>query len=208
MYPLFLSERNLAHNGYIQGLRLSVLSVAWSWKINNVLCYFCERDALVKLKLLRVYCSDFYGCVLWDLSQSSVEDVCIAWRRGLRRVWGLPHRTHAALIAPLRGLLPLKVELACRCAGFITKCFRSANQTVRLIATQGVYSQRMLSPTGRNAQNCAAMFEVSISNIAAISKRMARTRAEAQMSKTDFDKLKVISELLCVKHHYNEFRYV
>jgi len=32
-------------------------------KINNVLCYFCERDALVKLKLLRAYCSDFYGCV-------------------------------------------------------------------------------------------------------------------------------------------------
>ena len=31
---------------------------------------------------------------------------------------------------------------------------------------------------------------------------MARTRAEAQMSKTDFDKPKVISELLCVKHHH------
>ena len=167
-------------------------------------CYFCERDALVKLKLLRAYCSDFYGCVLWNLSQSAVEDVCIARRRGLRRVWGLPHCTHAALIAPLRGLLPLKVELACRCAGFITKCFRSANQTVRLIATQ-----RMLSPIGRNVQYCAALFEVSVSNIAAITKRMARTRAEAQMSKTDFDKLKVISELLCVQHHYMSLsRYV
>ena len=133
--------------------------------------------------------------MLRDLSQSYVEDVCIAWRRGLRRVWGLPPRTHAALIAPLYGLLPLKAELACRCAGFITKCFRRANQTVRLIATQGVFSQRMLSPIGRNAQYCAALFVVSISNIAAITKRMARTRAEAQMSKTDFDKLKVISEI-------------
>ena len=53
-------------------------------KINSVLCYFCERDALVKLKLLRSYCSDFYGSVLWDLSHSYVEDVCIAWRQGLR----------------------------------------------------------------------------------------------------------------------------
>jgi len=144
----------------------------------------------------------FIIIVLWDLSQSSVEDVCIAWRRGLRRVWGLPPCTHAALIAPFCGLLQLRVELACRCAGFITKCFRSANQTVRLIVTQGVYSQLMLSPIGRNAQNCAAMFEVSISNIASITKRMAGTRAEAQMSKTDFDKLKVISELQCAKHHY------
>jgi len=60
----------------------------------------------------------------------------------------------------------------------------------------------MLSPIGRNAQYCAALFEVSISNIAAITKRMVWIRAEAQLSKTDFDKLKVISELPCVKNHY------
>jgi len=41
------------------------------------------------------------------------------WRRGLRHAWGLSPRTHPALIAPLCGLLQLKVELACRCAGFI-----------------------------------------------------------------------------------------
>jgi len=108
----------------------------------SVLCYFCERDALVKFKLLRSYCSDFYGSVLWDLSHSYVEDVCIAWRRGLRRVWGLFPRTHSALIAPLCGFLQLKVELACRCAGFINKCLRSGNHIVRSIATHGVYSQR------------------------------------------------------------------
>jgi len=101
----------------------------------------------------------------------------LARRRGLRRVWGLPPRTHAALIAPLCGLLLLKVELACRCAGFITKSFHRANQTVRLIATQGVYSQRMLSPIDQNAQNCAAMFKVSISNIAAITKKNVKKTA-------------------------------
>ena len=45
-------------------------------KINNVLCYFSKRDPFVKLKLLRSYCSDFYGSVLWNLAHSSVEDVC------------------------------------------------------------------------------------------------------------------------------------
>ena len=117
-------------------------------KINSVLCYFCGRDALVKLKRLRSYCSDFYSSVLWDLSHSSVEAVCIAWRRGLRRVWGLPPCTHSALIAPLCGLLQLKVELACRCAGFITKCLCSANQTVRSIATHGVFFYYIVSECG------------------------------------------------------------
>jgi len=101
-----------------------------------------------------------------------------------------------------RGLLQLKVELACRCAGFITKCLCSANQTVRSIATQGVYSQRMRSPVGRNAQYCASLFDVSIYNIATVTKRTVWTRTEAQLSDTDYDKLKVISTPL------HEFRHV
>ena len=60
----------------------------------------------------------------------------------------------------------------------------------------------MLSPIGRNAQYCATLFDVSICYIAAIAKRMEWIRAEAQLSETDFHKLKVISELLCVQHHY------
>ena len=60
----------------------------------------------------------------------------------------------------------------------------------------------MRSPIGRNAQYCASLFDVSICNIAAITKRMAWTRAEAQLSNTDRDMLRVISELLCVQHHY------
>ena len=35
-------------------------------KINNVLCYFRSRDALVKVKLLRHYCCNFYGSVIWN----------------------------------------------------------------------------------------------------------------------------------------------
>jgi len=82
--------------------------------------------------------------------------------------------------SPLCGLLQLKVELACHCAGFITKCLCSANQTVRSIATHGVYSQRMRSPVGRNAQYFATLFNVSICNIATVTKKMAWISAEAQ----------------------------
>jgi len=120
----------------------------------------------------------------------------------LSRAWGLSSRTHSALIAPVCGLLQLKVELACQCAGFITKCLHSVNHTLRFISTQEVYSQRMRSPIGRNAQYCADLFEVNICNIAAITKRMAWIRAEVQLSNSDYDTLRVISELVCVQHHY------
>jgi len=40
--------------------------------------------------------TDFYGSVLWDLAHPLV-----AWREGLKRVLGLPARTHSSLVAPV-----------------------------------------------------------------------------------------------------------
>jgi len=69
--------------------------------INNVLCYFYKQDPIVKQKLLWSYCADFYGSVLWDVNHPSVEDVCIAWSKGLKRIWQLPLRTHSGIVAPI-----------------------------------------------------------------------------------------------------------
>jgi len=80
-------------------------------QINNVLCYFSQLDYFVKIKLLKTYCSSLYGSVLWDMSHSCIESVCIAWRRGIRRVFGLPNNAHCSLLSPLSCSFPLKDEL-------------------------------------------------------------------------------------------------
>ena len=66
------------------------------------------NDPLVKLKHLKLYCSDFYGSVLWDLSHSYVEDVCrpTAWRKGLRRALSLPGPTHCDIATCNRYVTP------------------------------------------------------------------------------------------------------
>ena len=107
-----------------------------------MLCYFWKRDPLVKLKLLCSYCSDFYGSVLWDMTHSAIEDVCVASRKGLRRVWDLPAATHSIFVTSLCGLSQLKVELACR-VKFIGKCLNSSNYVVKHVAKQDVYFQRL-----------------------------------------------------------------
>ena len=103
-------------------------------KINNVLCYFHKRDPVVKLKLLRSYCSDFYGSVLWDQAHKCIEDVAIAWRKGLKRVWASLSELILRWWRLFCGLLQLKAELACRCAKFITSCLNSSNCVIRLVA--------------------------------------------------------------------------
>jgi len=40
-----------------------------------------------------------------------VEDVCITWCKGLKRVWELRIHTHSALVALLCGLHPLRSNL-------------------------------------------------------------------------------------------------
>ena len=102
-----------------------------------------------------------------------MEDVCIAWRKGLKRIWLLPLRTHSGIVAPICGLLPLRLEIVCRCAGFIVKCLESFNGVVRSVATHGVFVQRIRCPVGRkrNAQQYASVFEVPLVDMTAIIKK-------------------------------------
>ena len=122
------------------------------WKIINVLCYFRSCDPLVKVKLLRHYCRDYYGSVIWYLSHNSIYDICVAWRKGLRCIGllSLPYNTHSRLISPVSvcDFLPVREELICRCASFIMKCLNSCNSVVHSVSRNGIYSMKMHSPIG------------------------------------------------------------
>jgi len=59
-------------------------------QINNVICFFGKLDVVTKMKLLISYCYSLYVCVIWNLMDPGIEQVCSAWRAGICRVWGLP----------------------------------------------------------------------------------------------------------------------
>ena len=89
----------------------------------NVLCYFSKCQSVIKQKLLFAYCyrPSLYGGVLWDLSNRFVDSVCVAWRKGLRRVRNLPSDTHSVLLPVLSNTLPVIDELAKRFVAFIQR---------------------------------------------------------------------------------------
>ncbi len=45
--------------------------------------------SFIKCKLFQRYCCSFYGAPLWSLNSEATEDICIAWRKALRMLWGL-----------------------------------------------------------------------------------------------------------------------
>ena len=47
------------------------------------------------------YCSSHYGSVLWELDGKGFSSFCISWNKGVRRVIGIPYKTHTALLGPI-----------------------------------------------------------------------------------------------------------
>ena len=166
------------------------------------MCFFGKRDPVTKLSLLRAYCSSFYGSVVWDLSHSSIDAFCAIWRKGLRRIWNLPHTTLCELLPLLCGLLPLMDELACRSATFINGCLDSDCDAVNFVARHGVYFRRMLSPIGRNSLFCCRRFGVRLSDIAHINKSFVWAHYKSQLTVSCRRTVHLLLELLFVKFGY------
>ena len=76
-------------------------------KCNIFMGDFDKIDSCLKNELFSVYCTSFYGSHMCNLRK--VEAVDIQWRKVMRRIWGLPYRTHCALLPHICKLLPPKV---------------------------------------------------------------------------------------------------
>jgi len=127
-------------------------------QINNVLCYFGHLSPVVKLRLIKTFCSSLYGSVLWELDHLSIDSVCCTWRKGLRRVWDVPYRTHCNILPVLCNELPLYDEICKRTANFINSCLSSDCVLVKCLVYRAIYVERMRSPMGRNALTCCMRY--------------------------------------------------
>ena len=56
---------------------------------NSFRTKFGRLPSYLKGYLQGVFCSSFYGCVLWELGSSSIDRACVAWRKALRWTWSL-----------------------------------------------------------------------------------------------------------------------
>lgn len=111
------------------------------WKSFNLfMTDFGHMYSFLKCKLFRQYCCSFYGSPLWDLSSTSVENLCIAWRKALRVLWNVSYRTHCNIIEWLSDCLPLQAQLKCRFVKFIKNCLSSDNVTVKTVSSQCLYN--------------------------------------------------------------------
>jgi len=131
-------------------------------QVNNTLCYFGKLSSFVKYNLFHAYCN--MDVKLWSLSNSNVKEFCVAWRKSLQRVWGLPFQTYGVLLPPLSQCLPVLVEICRRSLNFVRSCIRHESTFFRFIALHGLHA-RSCSLFGRNVVFCALRFNCSINDL-------------------------------------------
>ena len=78
--------------------------------------------------------------------------------------------------------LPLRDELFCRTAMFVSKCVTSENSIVNFVSRHGVYFRRVSSPIGRNTQLCCVHFDVPLHRLTSINRNNVRRYVYTQVN--------------------------
>jgi len=87
-------------------------------KLIILLSYFRSFDSLVLDKLFLTYCTSYYGCKLWLLNNSKLEDLCVAWRKDAENM-ETPSAGALLFVTLISGCLPTFDELCRRSMSFL-----------------------------------------------------------------------------------------
>jgi len=173
---------------------------------NTFICNFSKVDVSVRNILFKSYCSSHYGAELWDLANRKIEDYCIAWRKGLRKVWKLPYDSSSLNVALVSNTIPLFDELCRRVMNLIYTCLHCDSNFVRSIVSHGITSGTS-SPIGRNAVFCSSHFNMHIADIGH-TKLTGSHRLEVYNSMldiADLDRAVALREVLFIREGLSDF---
>ena len=102
------------------------------------------------LSALKVYCSSFYGCMLWDLGGEGAGQVYNAWTTAVKLAWHVPRATRTYLVQQVLsgGLTSAKVDILARFANFFRNLRKSPCPEVAVMAN--IVGRDLRSTSGRN----------------------------------------------------------
>ena len=101
-------------------------------RTNCIMAQFRHVPWRIRLRLFHTFCVHLFGCESWDLSSSTAYEV--AYRKCVRRIVGLPYRTHRALLPLVCQSQPMDLRLICRISKFTYAVGTSNNALVRSCA--------------------------------------------------------------------------
>ena len=102
------------------------------------------------LHAIKVYCSTFYGCMLWDLAGVGACQVFNAWNMATKLTWDCPRETRTYLVQQVLscGLTTAKTDVLLRYSKFFQSLRSSTSKEVATMAN--LVSRDVQTTTGAN----------------------------------------------------------
>ena len=118
----------------------------------------------------------------------SLESVCTAWRKAVRRIWRIPWRTHNNMLPIIAGVMSPDLMFAKRSINFINYSMFSNNIVIKTITRMGMASCH--SRIGANTRHLHACFGMNASNVDSYWKRYVDSNSiEVYRGKADSTKI-------------------
>ena len=102
------------------------------------------------LRALKIYCSDFYGSMLWDLCGDKASQVFSAWDTAVKLTWSCPRWTKTFILQQVLSpnMLSARTDILARYGKFSRGLRSSISQEIRVLFNFVVRDIR--STTSRN----------------------------------------------------------
>ena len=89
-------------------------------------------DSFSRCKLHTSFCMSLYGSELWNYNSRYVEEIFVAWRKTMRKLFKLPCRTHTYIVCGITADISIKLHR--RATKFMHSMIHdSDNDTVKLM---------------------------------------------------------------------------
>ena len=145
--------------------------------VNKVISLFGFLHSNVKQKLFNSYCTSFYGSQIWDLSCKTINEICIAWNKAVRRIWNLSTRCHTSLLKHIAGQLYIMQQLELRYVKMFVCMLNSANTVVKATAKRSYLLTS--GAMGRNNVHISNKYNIPIDCIDLNAVKCAISNSEA-----------------------------
>ena len=113
---------------------------------NHIILTFSICDSFTLMHIFSTYCESFYGCELFNFTKSYMSKLYISWRKIIRYIFRLSHRTHNYIVSNVGNCIIGRLDR--RLCKYLYNLLHCENITV-----QKILKFKLLSPTSIFADN-------------------------------------------------------
>ena len=170
------------------------------WRLHQS---FSFASPVEVLRALQVYCTSYYGSMLWDFRGVGATQFFNAWTTAIKLTWDCPRATRTYLVQKVLACesMSAKSEILSRFCKFFQGLCSSPSREVAILAN--LVARDIRSPTGSNIQLIAGLTESDPWTVGPTTIRSKLTDSEeAPVEDMDMWRLKYLSLLFEQKQEW------